>query len=361
MNLSDSQGMRLSIAAVSGASLLGLCGSAALAAPLYQVMDLHTRYAFDLTGDGTVYVQNPGKIPTFSTIRNGQWTTLAVPAKSLLVDVSDHGYLLGKTAAGSYFTQSPAGSRKTLNKAPGSGYNQPGVINDAGLVAGVGYYGSVASLVVWKNGVATLPHVGVTGISAMNNSGVIAAGIGTNAYTVTGGITRRVPGPKQYRQSIFDVSDNNVAVGNLFDMTTSLGVAAVWSGSTYTRAGRLAGDQASWLLDVNDGGKAVGFSFGATDRATLWDGKTLLDLNQLLTAAPSGVKLTLATMVNDAGQILAHGTLNGRQTSFLLTPKAAVAARAENLTAIPEPAGIALLATASTLVSRRRRNKSATV
>ena len=57
-----------------------------------------------------------------------------------------------------------------------------------------------------------------------------------------------------------------------------------------------------------------------TYHAFLWQGGVMVDLNDL-TPTNSGWELTDATAINDAGQIVGAGTLDGRPRAFLLTPE----------------------------------------
>ena len=76
------------------------------------------------------------------------------------------------------------------------------------------------------------------------------------------------------------------------------------------------GGRASYAYGVDGSGRAVGTS---DDRAFLWDGGQLIDLNEHI---PSGADwhLQAATAINGSGQIVGWGRLLGVPTAFLLTP-----------------------------------------
>jgi probable HAF family extracellular repeat protein len=76
------------------------------------------------------------------------------------------------------------------------------------------------------------------------------------------------------------------------------------------------GERSSCAYGLNDAGLAVGTS---DDRAFLWDGAQMIDLNTLIDPA-EGWRLQVATAINDAGQIAGWGRLLGVPTAFLLTP-----------------------------------------
>jgi probable HAF family extracellular repeat protein len=88
--------------------------------------------------------------------------------------------------------------------------------------------------------------------------------------------------------------------------------------------GVLPGGSVSAAEGINNAGQVVGVSdFSGRLHAFVWSPSTgMLDLNSLI-PANSGWVLIGATAINDQGQIVGEGTLNGQQTpeAFLLTPQ----------------------------------------
>jgi uncharacterized membrane protein len=77
---------------------------------------------------------------------------------------------------------------------------------------------------------------------------------------------------------------------------------------------------ASSATAINGAGTMVGFDVvGPQFVAVRWQGTQVTDLNKL--AVAPGVRLTIAVAINQSGQILANGTLNGAARAFLLTPQ----------------------------------------
>jgi probable HAF family extracellular repeat protein len=73
---------------------------------------------------------------------------------------------------------------------------------------------------------------------------------------------------------------------------------------------------------INNHGVIVGFSIDATtynERAIIWQDKTPVDLNTLI-PQNSGWYLECAQGVNDAGEIVGFGTINGSTHAFLAKP-----------------------------------------
>ena len=132
--------------------------------------------------------------------------------------------------------------------------------------------------------------------------------------------------------------------------------AFLWSEGNMTVVENLGREQVGFM-DINEKGQAVGFStvwagelkrslsekvrrplkdlgkigvtiwnliqFGITEEeyaiAILWEEGVVVDLN-LLIAPNSGWKLYWATAINDAGQIVGKGYIDGKHRPFLLTP-----------------------------------------
>jgi probable HAF family extracellular repeat protein len=101
------------------------------------------------------------------------------------------------------------------------------------------------------------------------------------------------------------------------------------------------GGSTSTALALNDLGQVVGYSTTSSDpnsnHAFLYSDGVLVDLNTLI-SPDSGWRLLGATGINDNGQIVGNGVINGQTHGFLLTPQAPAS--------VPEPGTLALLVTA---------------
>jgi probable HAF family extracellular repeat protein len=103
--------------------------------------------------------------------------------------------------------------------------------------------------------------------------------------------------------------------------------------------GTLDGGNYSIALEINDLGQAVGKSKTATgqDHAFLWDKIAgMVDLNTLTNSIDDWT-LSAATDINEKGQIVGYGLLNGESHGFLLNPSEPLS----NPT--PEPSSMILL------------------
>ncbi len=95
--------------------------------------------------------------------------------------------------------------------------------------------------------------------------------------------------------------------------------------------GTLDGYTDSYASDINNNGQIVGYASSAF-RALLWENGTVTDLNTLI-SPNSGWILGAATAINNQGQIVGEGLLDGQNLvhAFLLTPISQTPER------VPEP------------------------
>jgi probable HAF family extracellular repeat protein len=94
----------------------------------------------------------------------------------------------------------------------------------------------------------------------------------------------------------------------------------LYSGGSVTDLGTLGGTGGTDASGINASGQVVGISYTASndEHAFLYSGSGMTDLNSLL-PSNSGWVLTSGSAINDSGQIVGHGTINGQMHGFLLT------------------------------------------
>jgi probable HAF family extracellular repeat protein len=162
------------------------------------------------------------------------------------------------------------------------GFSRAIAINDAGqvLIASESGPQGRSETRLWGQGVTT--RVGDFEASALNAAGTVIGFAGTPFPDVTGILVRD---------------------GALFALDEDLGGAAhPWA--------------------INGPGLVVGSrgTPGGPDHAFLWDSGVMIDLNDYL-AQDSSWLLVRATGINDAGQIIGLGFMDGERRAFLLTPR----------------------------------------
>jgi probable HAF family extracellular repeat protein len=100
--------------------------------------------------------------------------------------------------------------------------------------------------------------------------------------------------------------------------------AALWKGSAVVDLGSVDADACSYALSINENVQVVGISGSTnceTKRAFLWEpGGRMVDLNSLI-SSDSDIYVTLASQINNRGEIVGLGVLpNGDERAVLLVP-----------------------------------------
>ncbi len=164
-------------------------------------------------------------------------------------------------------------------------------------------------------------------------------------YTEAGGMVGVDLLPTFTDGQFLGVNQNGMAVGRMD------GLIRPTAGVTWTREGGLvelapaAGFIGSAGYAANGLGHVVGYSKrgGEFEKASVWFTPNQgVDLNTVLDGSGAGWTLEVATGINDRGQIVGFGALNGINRGFLLNP-------------IPEPASLLALAAGLATLTRRRR------
>jgi probable HAF family extracellular repeat protein len=213
------------------------------------------------------------------------------------------------------------------------GVNSHGIgINSAGDVAGQASLASgISHAFLYSGGVMTdLGTLGGTYSTAyaINDSsdvvGVadLAGSAVSHAFLYSGGVMTDLGALGTGLYSVAqDVNNSGVVVGSSYTSGYATQHAFIYSGGVMTDLGALGGTQ-SIARAINNNGDVVGQYYpGASGvvRAFLYSGGTMQDLNSLLPAG-SGWTLLFATDINDYGQIVGVGQIDGNQRAFLMSP-----------------------------------------
>ncbi len=135
----------------------------------------------------------------------------------------------------------------------------------------------------------------------------------------------RLPGDNS--SIAFDVNDRGQVVGASrtfpsWSFEVSSSTAFLWEDGTMTALGPLNSTLDFTMANaINSSGQVVGTAQPDQSHqgvAFLWQNGVMVDLNSLI-APSSGWLLQAATDINDRGEIVGYGTINGQTHAFLLT------------------------------------------
>lgn len=283
--------------------------------------------------------------------------------------INDAGVIVGESSNNTSLAFRWENGSMTNLGSLGTGSGVAHGINNAGVVVGASSNGQNVRPFWWQNG--TMTDLG-TPAGTLNSRGRAwdineagnVVGVAHNASGASrptlwkggpGGTIEILPtlGDGNQFGEALAIGDNGWVVGYSY-ITGSTEGAFLWREDVGTLFLGNLGFNHSRATDTNDQGQVVGFasqfsnfpSFGGT--AFLWEDSILYNLNDLI-GAGSGWTLYAAEGINNNGDIVGYGLVNGQQHAFMLTPVAAQVA---------EPQSLALLslgALAAGWAKRRRR------
>lgn len=252
---------------------------------------------------------------------NGMQDIAALPDFSFAYGINNSGQVVGTVDDFDTFAFRLTGNTlEPIGTLDGGSFSEGRGINDSGHVVGYGDTGTGLRAFRWDG--TTMHDLGdlAGGLDASFATGISNTGL-VSGYSIAG--------DGQYA-TLWDASNNLVSLGDFA------------GGTNFSQA---------W--DVNGSGQVVGFGIGGSGQQaflyTAADG--LLDLNSLVDPndpLAASTFLQEARAINESGQIVGFGLINGAKHAYLLTP-------------VPEPhewammlAGLGIIG----VVARRRRELS---
>jgi probable HAF family extracellular repeat protein len=283
--------------------------------------------AGDVVGDSTL---STGVQRAF-LYRNGQMMNLGTlgGARSLALGVNNLGQVTGGSlnAANQFHAFLWANGQMQDLGTLGGIRSDAVALNDAGEVIGDARLadGSTHAFLYTGGVMVDLGTLGGTEslATAVNASGVVVGDSLTadgesHAFVYSNGQIQDVGTLGGTFSMAVDVNDAGQMIG---DATTAGDLDTrgfLYHNGAMTDLGSLgSGFSSTW--DINNRGQVVGYSFDGDGnmRAFLWENGVMVDLNTLL-APDSGWVLFGATHINEVGQVVGIGVLNGVFTRFLL-------------------------------------------
>lgn len=325
---------------LAGLALCALAGTAQ-AAVTYTITDLGTlggaeSFAFEINDAGQVAGRAQaanGRDHAF-LYANGVMNDLGVAggdvatASSQGFGLNDAGQVVG-SALKVYATPVLWSGGAATELGSQNGLLSAADINNAGQIVGYGG-GGFGHAMLYENGAVT--DLGTLGgqssrATAINDSGVIVGyaagslpgGTADLAFVyVNGTMTSLGSLNPEGGSQAFAVNEGGQIAGSSY-FAPGDARAFLYANGAMLNLGTLGGlGSSGW--GINDAGFVVGSSgvVGGGSHAFLYQGGPLLDLNELIDPA-AGWVLTRAEDINNVGQIIGSGLMNGQQHAFLLT------------------------------------------
>lgn len=257
---------------------------------------------------------------------------------STVYDINKHGQVVGKSNTNdsgderAYLASTDNGliDLGTLYDVPRSeawGINKKGQIvghSDTNIMAPYGVVYQHAFLWTAKDGMVDIGTLGGDSFAVdINKNGKVVGYARTESgdmhgflWTEEDGMTD-ITDPHSVHGGLnsWEINDSGQVIGRL--IVGSDEHAFFWENNNLIDIGTLNGNGSSNAQAINEKGQVVGSSNG---HAFLWQNNQITDLNELL---PSGSEweLVKATDINNFGQIIGYGNLDGQRRGFLMTPK----------------------------------------
>ncbi len=244
--------------------------------------------------------------------------------------INDQGDITGGNPYGQAFII----SKNSLQQPPSTASSLGGAwgINASGHLAGVlqQYAASPPQAIVWKSAdeVTNLSQLyGERGYAFdINNSGSVVGSLGNHGYIwneVTGLTYIDI---QKADSTAWSINENGQVVGWLSDKSSNRrGYSSfIWDGGQLTIIDNLNSEQ-SMAFGINALGQVVGthrnsLNYNSMGDAYVWDqDHGMLDLDSLVVGSDQW-QLNEANGINDLGQIVGTGLLNGQRHGYLLTP-----------------------------------------
>ena len=337
----------------------GICFSvSAFASSKYEITDLGTlggsnSYAYGINDSGQVVGWShttTGYNRAFLWENNNMIDLGSLTSHSYANAINNSSQIIGLYPSG-YYTRSFLWENSEMIDIGtlGGHYSYAYGMNDSCQVVGGSQAPYATRAFLWDNGVMT--NIGTLGGFTsygidINNFGQVVGWSGiyrnapNHAFFWENGVMSDIGTLGGLNSYANGINDNSRVIG-YSDIDENNYHAFFWENGVISDIGTLDGLN-SCANGINDFNQIVGSS-GAY--GFLWEGGTMLDLNDLLFDETEWI-VQNAQAINNYGQIVGYGTINGEQHAFLMTPNP-----------VPEPSSILLFGSGLLVLLGFRKKK----
>ena len=264
-------------------------------------------------------------------------------------DINNSGQIVGNSPGGHVMILS-GGSVTEIGVFDGMPSSFSAALGINNLAQVVGYYSSADSLhhaFLYSNGVVTtIGPFGADATSvayAINDSGMVAGSaadsfmVPAHAFLYSNGVMTDISPFGNSESTARAINNSGQVVGEFLTADNSSFHAFLYSNGVFTDLG-FEGSPLSVPFAINDSGQVVGtvyvnynvcydpgtgkdYPCPANPHAFFYDHGRIIDLNVLMhQAGIFGWKLTIASDINNKGQIVGYGVRAGKYRAFLIEP-----------------------------------------
>jgi uncharacterized membrane protein len=163
-----------------------------------------------------------------------------------------------------------------------------------------------------------------------NNSGVVVGQVSSTQWSARGGLwkndskhtlTLLNPLPGEWDSYAMAINDLGVVAG-ISDVGVFSQTPVVWSADaahSIHALPLLPGENTGYVVGINNDGTVIG-SHGPNSAPAVWINGEIVDIQSALDESGAGWTITMATHINNRGQIVGGGMHNGHWRGFVLTP-----------------------------------------
>jgi len=296
--------------------------SSSVQSEVYELVDLGTlggtrSFASAISNNGVVVgtaYDSQNQIHAFSY--DGTLQTLTPETKQAF-GINDSGQIVGRLTGGAFIYENGVMTKISADSAFDVNNNSQVV----GYVRGSSNYAFLYGNNVLTN-LGILPNAFSSSATAINDNGIIVGNSSGTSFIYQNDQLAPIDVISNRFSITNDINNNDQIVGYYKNLDNKWDAFVISDGLLSLHD---FNDSNTFASAINDSGKIVGwyqsgFSSFITSAMLIESDGNVVDLNSLETVGAVFERLTRANDINNRGQIVGSGIINGEEHAFLLTP-----------------------------------------